>query len=66
VNFVENGDKMKKVIAGKIVHDKHYDEWSFETDNRIYSADVPTALDELMDNITCNGDNVKITIEVNE
>lgn len=58
---------MKKVIIGKIVHDKKYDSWSFETDNRSYSADVPTAIDELLDDqITCNGDIVKITIEVNE
>jgi hypothetical protein len=57
---------MKKEIIGKVVHHEKYDRWSFETSDNSYSADVPSALDELLNDTTCNGDVVKITIEVNE
>lgn len=37
---------MKKEVIGTVVHDLN--EWFFDTDENSYSADVVTALDELL------------------
>ena len=37
--------------------------WFFDTGEYQYSGDVPTAIDELLDIISTDGDKFKITIE---
>lgn len=53
--------KMKKEIIGYVRG--YNDNWSFETDEENYSANVPTAIDELLDIDSRDGDKFKITIE---
>lgn len=54
-------DYMKKEFIGTITVDN--DIWAFETEKRLYSANVPTAIDELLETETENGEKYKITIE---
>ena len=49
---------MKKVIQGYM---SHY--WLFETDKTSYSSGVASAIDELLEVITKDGDKIRITIE---
>lgn len=52
---------MKKEFIGTIAMDNGI--WVFETDKSIYSANVPIAIDELLETETENGERYKITIE---
>lgn len=52
---------MKKEVIGTVIHD--FNDWFFETDEKLYSADVVTALDELIGDDTSRGDKYKVTIE---
>lgn len=54
---------MKKVIEGTVTYSQDIDDWSFETENHSYSADVCEALDQLLEGITYLGEKYKITIE---
>jgi len=51
---------MKREFIGIIGHD--FNDWFFETDEQSYSADVVTALDDLIGE-TSAGDRYKIIIE---
>lgn len=52
---------MKKEIIGFV--GEYSDTWMFETDTDCYSANIPTALDELLGYETQDGEKYKITIE---
>lgn len=52
---------MKKEIVGYVVEDNGI--WIFKTEEENYTSNVPTAIDELLDIISQNGDKFKITIE---
>ena len=52
---------MKKEIVGYV--DYYSGNWGFETDEESYSSNVPTAIDEILDIDSKNGDKFKITIE---
>ena len=54
-------DLIKKEFVGTITIDN--DIWGFETGEKLYSANVPTAIDELLETETENGEKYKITIE---
>ncbi len=52
---------VRKEIIGTI---KEYSgTWTFETENKQYSEDVPSVLDELLDSNTVDGEKYKIIIE---
>lgn len=52
---------MKKEFIGYV--GEYSDNWCFETDKEIFSANVPTAIDELLGIDSQDGDKFKITIE---
>lgn len=52
---------MKKEFIGFV--GEYSDTWTFETDTHQFSSNIPTALDELLDIETKDGDKFKITIE---
>lgn len=52
---------MKKEIIGIVTHGGY--DWYFESDEDSYSADVVTALDELLGEETSKGDRYKVIIE---
>lgn len=52
---------MKKEIVGYVGEDNG--NWFFENDKESYSANVPTAIDEILDIESQVGDKFKITIE---
>ena len=52
---------MKKEIIGYV--GKYNDCWSFDTDKISYSSNIPTAIDELLEIDSQDGDMFKITIE---
>lgn len=52
---------MKKEIVGYV--GEYNDCWSFDTDKISYSSNVPTAIDELLEIDSQDGDMFKITIE---
>lgn len=52
---------MKSEIIGAVRTDGH--NWYFETEEKLFSANVPTALDELIGTDSEEGDKYKITIE---
>ena len=52
---------MKKEFIGFV--GEYFDTWVFETDDHQFSSNIPTALDELLDVETQDGDKFKITIE---
>lgn len=64
VNFDNDliGDgRVKNEIIGTVRTDGY--NWYFETEEELYTADVPTALDELLGTDTEEGDKYRITIE---
>ena len=52
---------MKKEIVGYVNY--YSGNWDFETDEESYSFYVPTAIDELLEIDSKDGDRFKITIE---
>lgn len=54
-------NRMKKEFIGTITLGNGV--WAFETEKSLYSANVPTAIDELLETETENGEKYKITIE---
>lgn len=54
---------MKKIIEGIVMLDEYFDIWSFDSENKSYSDIVCEAIDEMMDNVTCQGEKYRITIE---
>ena len=52
---------LKKEFIGFV--GEYSDVWTFETDTHQFSSNIPTALDELLDIETKDGDKFKITIE---
>ena len=52
---------MKKEIIGYV--GEYNDCWSFDTDKISYSSNIPTAIDELLEIDSQDGDRFKITIE---
>lgn len=53
--------KMKKEIVGYVNY--YSGNWGFETDEESYSSNLPTAIDELLEIDSQDGDRFKITIE---
>ena len=58
---LKGNNKMKKEFIGYV--GEYSDNWCFETDKESYSANVPTAIDELLGIDSQDGDKFKITIE---
>lgn len=54
---------MKKVIEGIMALDEDCDIWSFDSENKSYSDTVCEAIDQMMDDTTCQGEKYRITIE---
>lgn len=52
---------MKTEVIGTVVHD--FNDWFFDVGEHSFSADVVTALDELLGADTSLGDKYKVTIE---
>ena len=52
---------MKKEITGYVKEDNG--NWGFDTDKESYSSNIPTAIDELLEIDSQDGDKFKITIE---
>lgn len=52
---------MKKEIVGCVVEDNG--NWIFKTEEENYTSNVPTAIDELLNINSQNGDKFRITIE---
>ena len=54
---------MKKVIKGTITLDEDCDLWTFESEDKSYSETVCEAIDQMLEDVTCNGEKYRITIE---
>lgn len=54
---------MKKVIEGTITLEENYNIWSFESENKSYSDTVCEAIDQMLDDTTCQGEKYRIIIE---
>lgn len=59
--FDEVGTVFSQV--GIIIEEKSYKEWGFKTKNEIYSSDICSAIDELLNIVTQDGDKFRIIIE---
>ena len=53
----------KKVIEGTIMLNEDCDLWTFESEDKIYGDTVCDAIDQMLEDVTCNGEKYRITIE---
>lgn len=60
---MEKNDRDITVLVGTVTLNETLDRWSFETKDKSYSEDVCAALDQMLNDTTCNGETYKVTIE---
>ena len=54
----------KKIIEGIVTcNDKDHNDWSFETEEDSLSNNICSAIDEILDRGTVNGEKFRITVE---